>query len=39
VLAKFDPEERADIAEATSRAADAAELFVAEGIVSVMKQV
>jgi PTH1 family peptidyl-tRNA hydrolase len=38
VLAKFDPEERADIAEATSRAADAAELFAAEGIVPVMNR-
>jgi peptidyl-tRNA hydrolase, PTH1 family len=38
VLAKFDPEERAEIAEATLRAADAAELFVADGIVSVMNR-
>ena len=36
VLATFEPEERSEIAEATSRAADAAELFVAEGIVPVM---
>jgi len=38
VLAKFDPEERVDVAEATGRAADAAELFVAEGIVPVMNR-
>jgi len=38
VLAKFEPEERVEIAEATSRAADAAELFVAEDIVSVMNR-
>ena len=38
VLAKFEPEERDEIAEATSRAADAAELFVAEGIVPVMNR-
>src|SRR6478672_2662332 len=33
VLARFEPEERDEIAEATARAADAAELFVAEGMV------
>ena len=38
VLAKFEPDERDDIAEATGRAADAAELFVAEGIVPVMNR-
>ncbi len=38
VLAKFEPEERNDIAEATGRAADAAELFVSEGIVAVMNR-
>ena len=38
VLAKFDPEERIEVAEATARAADAAELFVTEGIVSVMNR-
>jgi len=38
VLAKFEPEERVEIAEATSRAADAAELFVAEGIGPVMNR-
>jgi len=38
VLAKFDPEERVDVAEATGRAADAAELFVAEGIVPLMNR-
>jgi PTH1 family peptidyl-tRNA hydrolase len=38
VLAKFDPQERADVAEAVGRAADAAELFVAEGIGPVMNR-
>ena len=38
VLAKFDPEERDDVAEAIGRAADAAELFVTEGIVPVMNR-
>jgi PTH1 family peptidyl-tRNA hydrolase len=38
VLAKFDPEERAIVAEAVSRAADAVELFVAEGIAPVMNR-
>jgi peptidyl-tRNA hydrolase, PTH1 family len=38
VLAKFDPEERDEVAEATARAADAAELFVAEAIVPVMNR-
>ncbi len=38
VLAKFDPEERDEVAEVTGRAADAAELFVAEGIVPVMNR-
>jgi peptidyl-tRNA hydrolase, PTH1 family len=38
VLAKFEPDERDDIAEATARAAEAAELFVAEGIVPVMNR-
>jgi peptidyl-tRNA hydrolase, PTH1 family len=38
VLAKFEPEERVEVAEATSRAADAAELFVAEGIAPVMNR-
>ena len=38
VLAKFDPEERADVAEAVGRAADAAELFVTEGIAPVMNR-
>jgi peptidyl-tRNA hydrolase, PTH1 family len=38
VLAKFEPEERDDIAEAMSRAADAAELFVTEGITPVMNR-
>ncbi len=36
VLARFDPEERVDVAAAVGRAADATELFVAEGIVPVM---
>ena len=38
VLAKFDPEEQGEIAEATRRAADAAELFVTDDIVSVMNR-
>ena len=38
VLAKFDPDERIDVAEAVGRAADAAELFVTEGIVAVMNR-
>ena len=38
VLAKFDPDERTDVAEAVGRAADAAELFVAEGIEPVMNR-
>jgi PTH1 family peptidyl-tRNA hydrolase len=38
VLAKFDPEERTIVAEAVGRAADATELFVAEGIGPVMNR-
>ena len=38
VLAKFDQEERVEVAEAVGRAADAAELFVAEGIAPVMNR-
>ena len=38
VLASFEPEERPIIAEAVVRAADAAELFVDEGIASVMNR-
>ena len=38
VLARFDPDERTIIAEAVSRCADAAELFVAEGIAPVMNR-
>jgi PTH1 family peptidyl-tRNA hydrolase len=38
VLAKFDPEERIDVAEAVGRAADAAELFVSDGIVAVINR-
>jgi PTH1 family peptidyl-tRNA hydrolase len=38
VLAKFDPQEREDVAEAVGRAADAAELFVSEGIGPVMNR-
>jgi PTH1 family peptidyl-tRNA hydrolase len=38
VLATFDPEERASVAEAVDRSADAADLFVAEGITSVMNR-
>jgi PTH1 family peptidyl-tRNA hydrolase len=38
VLARFDPDERIAVAEATGRAADAAELFVTEGIGPVMNR-
>ncbi len=38
VLARFDPEERASVVEAVGRSADAAELFVAEGIAPVMNR-
>ncbi len=38
VLAKFDPQEREIIAEAVGRAADAADLFVEEGIGPVMNR-
>ena len=36
VLAKFEPDERPIVAEAVGRSADAADLFVAEGIGPVM---
>ena len=36
VLAKFEPQEQASIEEAVRRAADAAETFVADGILAVM---
>ncbi len=38
VLATFDPQERTIVAEAVGRAADAAELFVAEGMAPVMNR-
>jgi peptidyl-tRNA hydrolase, PTH1 family len=38
VLAKFEPEERQSVAETVGRAADAVELFVAEGIAPVMNR-
>ena len=38
VLGRFAPEERPIIAEAVSRSADAAELFIAEGIAPVMNR-
>ena len=38
VLAAFDPEEREEVADAVARTADAAELFVAEGIGAVMNR-
>jgi peptidyl-tRNA hydrolase len=38
VLSTFDPDERIGVAEAVGRAADAAELFVAEGIAPVMNR-
>ena len=38
VLAAFEPEERPIVAEAVSRGAEAADLFVAEGIAAVMNR-
>lgn len=38
VLATFEPEERPDVAETAGRAADAVELFVAEGVTPVMNR-
>jgi PTH1 family peptidyl-tRNA hydrolase len=38
VLGRFAPEERTVIAEAVARSADAAELFIAEGIAAVMNR-
>ena len=38
VLARFDPEERETVADSVGRAADAAELFVAQGIAPVMNR-
>jgi PTH1 family peptidyl-tRNA hydrolase len=38
VLARFEPEERPIVAEAVARSADAADLFVAEGIAAVMNR-
>jgi PTH1 family peptidyl-tRNA hydrolase len=38
VLGRFAPEERPIVAEAVSRSADAAELFLAEGIAPVMNR-
>jgi peptidyl-tRNA hydrolase, PTH1 family len=38
VTAKFDPDERTNVAEAASRAADAVELFIADGIAPVMNR-
>lgn len=38
VLAKFDPNEREDVAEMVGRAADAVELFTTEGIGPVMNR-
>lgn len=38
VLAKFDPDERANVAEMVGRATDAIELFIAEGIGPVMNR-
>jgi peptidyl-tRNA hydrolase, PTH1 family len=38
VLAKFDPHERTEVAEAVGRAADAAELFITDGIAPVMNR-
>jgi PTH1 family peptidyl-tRNA hydrolase len=38
VTAKFDPDERTNVAEAAGRAADAVELFIAEGVAPVMNR-
>jgi peptidyl-tRNA hydrolase, PTH1 family len=38
VLSKFDKDEAADVARMTARAADAAQMFVTDGIVAVMNQ-
>ena len=38
VLATFDPDERENVAEMVGRAADAIELFIAEGIAPVMNR-
>jgi PTH1 family peptidyl-tRNA hydrolase len=38
VLARFDKSEEADVARMTTRAADAAEMFIASGIAAVMNQ-
>jgi hypothetical protein len=38
VLGRFAPDERPVIAEAVGRSADAAELFIAEGIAPVMNR-
>jgi PTH1 family peptidyl-tRNA hydrolase len=38
VLATFDPDERTIVAETVGRAADAVELFMAEGIDAVMNR-
>jgi PTH1 family peptidyl-tRNA hydrolase len=38
VLARFEPDERAVIDEAIARAADASEVFVAEGVVAAMNR-
>jgi PTH1 family peptidyl-tRNA hydrolase len=38
VLARFEPEERPIVAEAVGRAADAAELFIREGIAQTMNK-
>ena len=38
VTAKFDPEERTNVAEAAGRAADAVDLFIAEGIAPMMNR-
>ena len=38
VLARFGPDEAADVAAMTARAADAAEVFVTDGIDAVMNR-
>jgi peptidyl-tRNA hydrolase len=38
VLARFEPEERSVIEDAIGRAADAAELFIADGVLAAMNR-
>ena len=36
MLARFEPDEQADVERMTTRAADAAEMFITSGIAAVM---